>query len=175
MGVVLGLASSGTAAADVVKTTAGSVKGTATADRRLRIYRSIPYAAPPVGELRWQAPRPAKPWQGVRDATEFGPRCLQGQIFADIVFRDLSEECLYLNVWTPAKSAGDRLPVMVWIYGGGFVGGMTSVAAYAGTRLAEKGVVLVSVAYRLGAFGFFVHLVLSRMCGMGSGSFGMPD
>src|SRR5688572_1384198 len=176
MGVVLGLASYGTAAADVVKTTAGSVKGTATAGGGIRIYKSIPYAAPPVGELRWQAPRPAIAWQGVRDATEFGPRCLQGQIFADIVFRDLSEECLTLNVWTPAKAAGDRLPVMVWIHGGGFQAGAGAEPRHDGEAFARKNVILVSINYRLGVFGFLAHPELTRESGRNaSGNYGMLD
>jgi para-nitrobenzyl esterase len=87
----------------------------------------------------------------------------------------LSEDCLYLNVWTPAKSPADRLPVMVWIYGGGFVGGMTGIPAYDGTRLAEKGVVLVSVAYRVGALGFLAHPALSKESGKGSGNYGLQD
>src|SRR5688572_12979919 len=176
MGVVLGLASYGTAAADVVKTTAGSVKGTATAGGGIRIYKSIPYAAPPVGELRWQAPRPAIAWQGVRDATEFGPRCLQGQIFADIVFRDLSEECLTLNVWTPAKAAGDRLPVMVWIHGGGFQAGAGAEPRHDGEAFARKNVILVSINYRLGVFGFLAHPELTRESGRNaSGNYGFLD
>ena len=88
-----------------VKTTAGLVKGTTTEDRRIRVYKGIPFGAPPVGELRWQAPRPAAAWPGVREATEFGSRCMQGPIFSDIVFTNKSEDCLNLNLWTPAQNS----------------------------------------------------------------------
>jgi para-nitrobenzyl esterase len=159
-----------------VKTTGGSVQGTAIADGQIRIYKSIPYAAPPVGDLRWQAPRPMVPWQGVRDATTFGPRCLQGQIFADIVFKELSEDCLTLNIWTPAKSAGDQLPVMVWIHGGGFQAGAGAEPRHDGEAFARKNVVLVTINYRLGVFGFLSHPELSRESGRNaSGNYGMLD
>jgi len=140
-------------------------------------FRGIPFAAPPVGELRWKAPQPLKPWIGVKQATRFGPSCVQDETIARILGAtpEMSEDCLYLNVWTPAKAASDNLPVMVWIYGGGFVGGQTSVPLYEGTRLADKGIVLVSVAYRLGAFGFLAHPELSRESGKGSGNFGLQD
>lgn len=159
-----------------VKTTAGLVQGTTADDGRIRIYKGIPFAAPPVGELRWQAPRPATPWQGVRDATAFGSRCVQGQIFADIVFTDKSEDCLNLNIWTPAKTADDRLPVMVWIHGGGFQAGSGAEPRHDGMAFARKGVVLVSVNYRLGVFGFFSHPELTRESGHNaSGNYGMLD
>jgi para-nitrobenzyl esterase len=140
-------------------------------------FKGIPFAAPPVGALRWKAPAPVTPWTGVREASTYGPSCMQDPAFAKIFGAPpaISEDCLYLNVWTPAKAAAEALPVMVWIYGGGFVGGMTSVPAYDGTRLAEKGVVLVSVAYRLGVFGFLAHPELSRESGKGSGNYGLQD
>jgi para-nitrobenzyl esterase len=170
-----GMAALGVAAAQVT-TTAGAVQGATSADGRIRIYKSIPYAAPPVGDLRWQAPRPALSWQGVRDATSFSPRCLQGQIFADIVFRDLSEDCLTLNIWTPAKTAGDRLPVMVWIHGGGFQAGAGAEPRHDGEAFARKNVVLVTINYRLGVFGFFAHPELTRESGRNaSGNYGMLD
>jgi para-nitrobenzyl esterase len=162
-----------------VKTELGLVEGAAGsgAQAGIRAFKGIPYAAPPVGELRWQPPRPAAAWEGVRKATTFGPRCLQGRIFDDIVFRDEpSEDCLYLNVWTPAKAADERLPVMVWIHGGGFQNGSGSEPRQDGERLAGKGVVVVSFNYRLGVFGFFAHPELTKESrGGGSGNYGLFD
>ena len=148
-------------AAAQVKTTAGLVQGTAAADGRIRIFMGIPFAAPPVGEFRWQAPRPPAAWEGVRDATA-SSRCVQGQIFSDIVFTDKSEDCLNLNIWTPASRPGDRLPVMVWIHGGGFQAGAGAEPRHDGDAFARKGVVLVTFNYRLGVFGFFSHPELTR-------------
>jgi len=155
--------------------TGGKVSGVAT--NGVVSFKAIPFAAPPVGELRWKAPQPVKPWTGVKDASKFGPSCMQDATMARVFNAppEVSEDCLYLNVWTPAKSTSDGLPVMVWIYGGGFVGGQTSVPAYDGTHLAQKGVVLVSVAYRLGVFGFLAHSDLSRESGKGSGNYGLQD
>jgi para-nitrobenzyl esterase len=152
------------------------VRGITASDGAFRIYKTIPYAAPPVGDMRWQAPRAVVPWQGVRDATEFGPRCLQGQIFADIVFKELSEDCLTLNIWTPAKNSGDRLPVMVWIHGGGFQAGAGAEPRHDGAAFARKNVVLVTINYRLGVFGFLSHPELTRESGRNaSGNYGMLD
>jgi para-nitrobenzyl esterase len=155
--------------------TGGRVAGVAA--NGIVSFKGIPFAAPPVGPLRWKAPQPVMPWTGVKQSDGYGASCIQDAGFPKLFGAPpaLSEDCLYLNVWTPAKTAGDALPVMVWIYGGGFVGGQTSVATYDGTRLAEKGVVLVSVAYRLGAFGFLAHPDLSRESGKGSGNFGIQD
>ncbi len=159
-----------------VKTTAGVVQGSSVAEGKIRVFKSIPFAAPPVGPLRWQAPRPAVPWQGVKNATEFGPRCLQGQVFSDIVFKDLSEDCLTVNIWTPAKGASDRLPVMVWIHGGGFQAGAGAENRHDGEAFARKNVVLVTVNYRLGVFGFFAHPELTKESGRNaSGNYGMLD
>src|ERR1051325_4406812 len=99
----------------------GLVEGTTGSDSHIRIFKGIPFAAPPVGDLRWRAPQAVKSWNGVRKATDFGPQCMQGRIYGDMVFRDSgpSKDCLYLNVWTPAQSSNEKLPVMVWIYGGG--------------------------------------------------------
>ena len=109
------------------------------------VYKGIPFAAPPVGDFRWKAPQPVVAWEGIKECKEFGPNPMQGN------GEGCSEDCLYLNVWTPAKSPKDKLPVMVWIYGGGFAGGATSY--YDGTLLSQKGVVVVSVAYRVGKLG----------------------
>ena len=166
------------AAADQVTTDKGVVEGTASADSKVRIFKGIPFAAPPVGALRWKAPQPAANWTGVRKAAEFGPRCMQGRIYNDMLFRDPgpSEDCLCLNVWTPAASTQDRLPVMVWIYGGGFSAGAASEPRQDGENLARKGVVVVSLNYRLGLFGFFTHPELAQESGHGSsGNYGLLD
>ena len=140
----------------IVKTDSGKVEG--KEDGPVRAFLGIPYAAPPVGDLRWKPPAPAAKWKGLRKATEFGSHCMQGRVYGDMNFRDAdgSEDCLTLNVWVPAN-AGAKLPVMVWIYGGGFVSGTTSEARQDGTKLAQQGVIVVSMNYREGVFGFFVH------------------
>lgn len=154
--------------------TGGVIAGT-SADG-LSEFRGIPFAAPPVGTLRWKAPQPVKPWRGVRQTTAFGPACMQngggGPIPAGI---SVSEDCLYLNVWTPAKTPKEKLPVIAWIYGGGFTGGMTSTPLYDGTHFAQKGVVFVSLSYRVGSFGFLATPELSRESGYGSGNYGLLD
>ena len=166
----------GVNAAAQVETATGLVKGSTVADGRIRVFKGIPFAAPPVGELRWQAPRPAAPWQGTRDATEWGSRCLQGNIFSDISFTNLSEDCLNLNIWTPARTADERLPVMVWIHGGGFQAGSGAEPRHDGEAFARKGVVLVSFNYRLGVFGFLSHPELTKESGRNaSGNYGMLD
>ncbi len=137
-------------------------------------FKGIPFAAPPVGALRWKAPQTVRPWKGVKQATTFAPACLQASSpYAPVA--SMSEDCLYLNVWTPARTPAEKLPVMVWIYGGAFAGGATSLPTYDGARLAAKGVVLVSVAYRLGPFGFLAHPALTRESGKGSGNYGLLD
>jgi para-nitrobenzyl esterase len=164
------------AAAEQVETKAGIVEGF-RADSGVRVFRGIPYAAPPVGDLRWRPPEPVAPWKGVRPATEFGARCAQNRVFDDMVFRDEnSEDCLYLNVWTPARSTDEALPVMVWIYGGGFQGGSASEPRQDGERLVRKGVVVVSMNYRLGLFGFLAHPELTKESEHGaSGNYGLMD
>lgn len=170
-----GIAASGAAAAQV-RTPAGLLQGTTTGDAGIRVFKGIPYAAPPVGELRWQPPRPAAPWQGVRDATQFGLPCMQGSVFSDIAFKNVSEDCLSLNIWTPGRRAGDRLPVMVWIHGGGFQAGAGAEPRHDGEAFTRKGVVLVTFNYRLGVFGFFAHPELTRESGRNaSGNYGMLD
>ncbi len=161
-----------------IKTDKGKVRGTFTADRKVRAFKGIPYAAPPVGPLRWQPPQPAPKWKGVRDATEFGSHCMQAVIYPDMVFHDPgpSEDCLTLNVWTPANAKKGSLPVMVWIYGGGFLAGGTSEARQDGQFLAHRNVVIVSMNYRLGIFGFFVHPELTAESPHhASGNYGLMD
>lgn len=148
----------GTALAETVRVERGQLQG--TFEDGLRIYRGIPYAAPPIGDLRWRPPQPAPKWEGVRVADQFGRACMQ----TNAAIANLpapSEDCLYLNVWTPAKNAGEKLPVLVWIHGGGFVAGAPAEQLYHGEWLAKKGVVFVSIAYRLGVFGFLAHPELS--------------
>ena len=115
LGVFAGLLSAAECVSAQVRTTAGIVEGTTSAAGKIKIYKGIPYAAPPVGNLRWKEPQPAPAWEGVRKLTEFGARCMQRPIYDDMVFRDSghSEDCLHLNVWTPAAKAGAKLPVMV--------------------------------------------------------------
>jgi len=177
--VVVVLFGGGSLGAQVqVRTEAGLVAGTNSADGKVVIFKGIPFAAPPVGELRWKEPQPVVPWKGVRKATEFGARCMQMRIFEDMVFRDPgpSEDCLYLNVWTPNTKADAKLPVMVWIYGGGFQAGATSEPRQDGEHLAHKGVVIVSMNYRLGIFGFFSHPGLTaKSTHHASGNYGLMD
>jgi len=165
---------------DKVNTKSGPVKGAISADGKVRVFKGIPYAAPPVGALRWKAPQPVAPWTTVREATSFGARCMQGNVFGDMNFRDSgpSEDCLYLNVWSPVPAMKKQppLPVMVWIYGGGYAAGATSEPRQDGEILAEKGVVVVSMNYRLGAFGFLAHPGLAKETGRsGSGDYGLLD
>ena len=164
-------------AADRVKTANGVLEATAT-QSGVRAFRGIPFAAPPVGALRWKAPQPVAKWKGVRPAAAFGPRCMQQSLFSDMVFRSngVSEDCLYLNVWTPAKSAKERLPVLVYFYGGGFVAGDGSEPRYDGESMARKGIVALTVNYRLGVFGFLAHPELSKGAAYhGSGNYGLLD
>jgi para-nitrobenzyl esterase len=165
---------------DKVKTNTGAVKGSISADGKVRMFKGIPFAAPPVGPLRWKAPQPVAPWASVREATAFGPRCMQGNIFGDMVFRDTgpSEDCLYLNVWSPVLEVRKvpLLPVMVWIYGGGYAAGASSEPRQDGEMLAKKGVVVVSMNYRLNIFGFLAHPGLAKETGRsGSGNYGLLD
>ena len=157
-----------------VHTAAGDLEGTTSADAKIQVFKGIPFAAPPLGVLRWKPPLPAPHWTGVLKATQFGPRCMQIHLYDDMFFRDNgpSEDCLYLNVWTPVKSSTARLPVMVWLHGGGDAGG-TSEPRQDGENLAKRGVVVVSCAYRLGVFGFFALPELAKESEHhGSGNYG---
>lgn len=149
-------------------------------------FLGVPYAAPPVGRDRWRAPQPVAPWQGARAADRFGPSCWQGITPAGIgpwtheyvPQGRVSEDCLYLNVWTPSTAVGRRLPVLVWIPGGGFVSGSGSVAAYDGAKLAAQGVVVVTINYRVGILGFFVTPALAAEAAREhapAGNYGLED
>ncbi len=144
----------------------------------LREFQGIPYAAPPLGPLRWKPPQPPASWQGVRQATRFAPRCMQLPLFGDMVFRSdgMGEDCLYLNVWTPAGDAHAALPVLVYFYGGGFAGGDGSENRYDGASLASRGIVTVTVNYRLGVFGFLALPALAEESpAHASGNYGLLD
>jgi para-nitrobenzyl esterase len=161
-----------------IKTDKGEVGGEATADGKVMAFKGIPYAAPPVGNLRWAPPAPAEPWTGVRSARDFGYHCVQSTIYNDMAFHDPgpSEDCLTLNVWTPIDAKPGTLPVMVWIYGGGLTGGSTSEHRQDGQFLAHRNVVVVSMNYRLGIFGFFVHPELTAESpNHASGNYGLMD
>jgi para-nitrobenzyl esterase len=155
-----------------VEVTGGTIEG--IKQDGLFIYKGIPFAAPPVGDLRWKSPAPVEAWTGVRKADTFGPACMQAANAMGNT-SPVDEDCLYLNVWTPAKKPDEKLPVIFWVHGGGFSGGSTSTPMYDGTGFARKGVVMVSVAYRVGPFGFFAHPELSRESGRGSGAYGLED
>ncbi len=156
----------------------GIVRG--VSEQGLEVYKGIPFAAPPVGELRWKAPQPVTPWQGVLNADHFGPACPQIPFPSVNSINNsvgqMSEDCLYLNVWVPQNSEGRSLPVMVWIHGGGFAIGATTIENYSGDQLAHKDVIVVSIAYRLGALGFMAHPELVKENEMGiSGNYGLLD
>ncbi len=130
----------------------------------IRSFKGVPFGAPPVGDLRWKPPQPVKAWTGVRKADKFGPRCMQRAIFGDMNFRSdgMSEDCLYLNVWTPAKTGKEKLPVLVYFFGGGFMAGDGSEPRYDGESMATKGIVTISISYRLSVFGFMAHPELTK-------------
>ena len=151
----------------VVRVDSGELQG--VVDDGVASYKGVPFAAPPVGDLRWRPPQPVAPWKGVRQAAEFGADCMQGRFGpppapgTPAAQGGPSEDCLYLNVWRPASAAaGAKLPVMVWIYGGGFTGGSSSSPNTSGTQFAKQGVILVAANYRVGRFGFFAFPALSR-------------
>lgn len=160
----------------VVRTSKGLVEGS-LASERVRAFKGIPFAQAPIGGLRWRPPRPAQAWTGVRKAVKFGPAPIQDPEMAALVgvSPPFSEDCLYLNVWTPAGRRHERLPVMVWIHGGAFVCGATDQALYDGTHLAGKDVVVVSIGYRVGAPGFLAHPELTREGRGRSGNYGLLD
>ena len=156
----------------------GMLEGTANSVTGIRSFKGIPFAQPPVGDLRWKEPQPVKNWEGIRKADHFGNNAMQKNVFGDMMFRSagMSEDCLYLNVWTPAKSSNEKLPVLVYFYGGGFVAGDGSESRYDGESMAQKGIVTLTINYRLGVFGFLSHPELTAESPHhASGDYGLLD
>jgi para-nitrobenzyl esterase len=167
-----------------VKTEAGLISGTKNKNGDIQIFKGISFASPPLAELRWKAPQPVKPWSGVKKCEGFGPSPMQAapapfSMWSEeflIPKEPISEDCLYLNVWTGAKSATEKRPVLVWIYGGGFQSCGSAVPIYDGEAMAKKGIVFVSINYRVGIFGFFAHPELTKESGRNaSGNYGLMD
>ena len=158
-----------------IPTESGAISGVRASG--LSVYKGIPFAAPPVGDLRWRPPVHVAPWTGTRAADAFAPACMQvGVSMPGETPPKVSEDCLYLNIWTPAKTADEHLPVIVWIYGGGYINGSASMPLYWGDRLAHKGVIVVTIAYRLGPLGFLAHPELTRESPHhSSGNYGLMD
>jgi para-nitrobenzyl esterase len=173
----------GAAITQPVKVEGGQVSGVPGKDTSIMVFKGVPFAAPPVGDLRWRAPKPVVPWQGVRKADQFGNSCIQNIVaerkpwtYEFMTHTDISEDCLYLNVWTGAKSAGEKLPVYVYIHGGGNTEGSGAVPVYDGEGLAKKGIIVVTVNYRLGIFGFFTHPELTAESDVhASGNYALLD
>ncbi|TKK65550.1 carboxylesterase family protein [Ilyomonas limi] len=169
---------------DVVKTNAGLVSGATNTDGSIHVFKGIPFAAPPVDELRWKAPQPVTAWTGIKKCNAFGPSPMQASPApfsmwsAEFLIpkEPISEDCLYLNVWSGATSAQEKRPVLVWIYGGGFNSGGSAVPIYDGEAMAKKGIVFVSINYRVGIFGFFAHPELTKESPQhASGNYGLMD
>jgi carboxylesterase type B len=157
----------------VVATDKGMVSGTG---EEVRSFKGIPYAKAPVGNLRWREPQPPDAWVGIRNGSQFGPDCIQPKEYPELRGSGMSEDCLNLNVWTPARTTNDKLPVLVWIYGGGFNYGSGSHPTYDGEALAKKGIIVVTINYRLGLLGFMAHPELSaESASRSSGNYGLMD
>jgi para-nitrobenzyl esterase len=156
-------------------TESGAISG--VRENGLSVYKGVPFAAPPVGDLRWRLPMQVAPWTGMRKAEVFAPACMQvGVSMPGETPPAMSEDCLYLNIWTPAKNAHEGLPVIVWIYGGGYINGSASMPLYWGDRLAQQGVIVVTIAYRVGPLGFLAHPELTRESPQhSSGNYGLMD
>ena len=160
------------------QTADGVVEGVVSPDDKVRTFKGIPYAAPPIGTLRWQAPKPVVPWTGVRQTVEYPPRCMQGPPPPDTTFGDSgpSEDCLYLSMWMPAHPEVAKLPVMLWINGEQFASGSISEPRQDAGNLSKKGVLVVSFNYRLGVFGFLAHPELAKESPRhASGNYGLLD
>jgi para-nitrobenzyl esterase len=161
---------------DPVHLDSGLISGVSGANPEVRVFKGIPFAAPPVGNLRWHAPQALARWEGVRKADEFGAICMQAAAGRGSAPPKMSEDCLYLNVWTAAKSAGDKRPVLVWLHPGGFTSGSGSQPGFDGENIAKKGLVVVTINYRLGVFGFFAHPELTQESDRhASGNYGLMD
>jgi para-nitrobenzyl esterase len=177
-GLSLGVPAASFADALTVKTANGKVHGKTINDGKVKAFLGLPYAAPPVGDLRWKAPQAPAKWNGERDATQFGAHCAQGRVFDDMVFQDgaPSEDCLFLNVYAPADAGKkSKLPVMFWIHGGGYSGGGSSEPRHNGDFLPTKGVVLVTINYRLGVFGFLATAEMAKEANGAAGNYGLLD
>src|SRR5438270_10032672 len=177
-GLILSFCTSLNAQSLSVKTEQGKVHGKTINSDKVKAFMGLPYAAPPVGDLRWKAPQPAAKWKGERDATKYGAHCAQNAVFADMIFQDgvNSEDCLFLNVYAPADATDkSKLPVMFWIHGGGFAGGASSEPRHNGDFLPLKGVVLVTINYRLGVFGFLATADLAKEANGAAGNYGLMD
>jgi len=174
-GLAAAMLAAGAASAEVVHTSQGDLSGVVAG--KVESFKGVPFAAPPVGDLRWRPPGPAPSWSGVKAASEFGPICMQGRFMPSA--QPMREDCLTLNVWRPAGAKpGAKLPVMVWIYGGGFIFGAASTPIYDGSHFARDGVVLVTFNYRVGRFGFFAHPALDGGPEAGGGpvaNYGLMD
>ncbi|MCR4690670.1 MAG: carboxylesterase family protein [Lachnospiraceae bacterium] len=169
----------------IAETENGILQGMQGTDARITVYKGVPFAAPPVGENRWRAPQPCENWEGIRTAYTYGPISMQDTpgLGDDVYCHEwhvdpdipMSEDCLYLNIWTPAKSPDEKLPVLYWIYGGAFQWGYTAEMEFDAERLAARGIVVVTVAYRLGAFGFLAHPEITKESPDAPGNFGLLD
>jgi para-nitrobenzyl esterase len=176
--LTMGLSTMAYADALTVKTQPGKVQGKTINDGKVKAFMGLPYAAAPVGDLRWKAPQPPAKWKGERDATKFGAHCAQNHVFDDMIFQDAgpSEDCLFLNVYAPADAnAKSKLPVMFWIHGGGYSGGGSSEPRHNGDFMPTKGVVLVTINYRLGVFGFLATEDLAKEANGSAGNYGLLD
>jgi para-nitrobenzyl esterase len=161
-----------------VKIESGIIEGNYDNRTGLQTYLGVPFAQPPIGLLRWKAPQASNSWSGVKMTKQFGPRPVQAVVFGDMYSRSagMSEDCLYLNVWTPANRDTKGLPVLVYFYGGGFIAGDASEPRYDGAEMAKQGIVVVSANYRLSVFGFLAHPELSKETSYGgSGNYGLLD
>jgi len=180
---VLFISCTSTKISDPVRVTGGLVSGTTGSDTTVKVYKGIPYAAPPVGDMRWRPPQPVEPWDGVKEVDEFCEACIQNLAGSRLPWTEefmhqgeISEDCLYLNVWTAAASSNEKRPVLVYIHGGGFNEGSGSVDVYNGEVLAKKGLVVITINYRLGLLGFLAHPDLTEESPEGaSGNYGLLD